>query len=130
MDLKHDYPLVQQAAEGEGPQARRWLDWVRLKLGRYLCPHRGTPYATCAFEHPWAEVTETLNERAGRHEQPGEQRRDRQWRNSARSTASLKAEIGKVVIGQDQVVEKVLIAILSRGHACWWVCPAWRKRCW
>ncbi|MGV9012018.1 MAG: AAA family ATPase [Flavobacteriales bacterium] len=28
----------------------------------------------------------------------------------------LKAEIAKVVIGQDQVVEKVLIAILSRGH--------------
>jgi hypothetical protein len=29
---------------------------------------------------------------------------------------ALKAEIGKAVIGQDQVVEKVLIAILSRGH--------------
>jgi MoxR-like ATPase len=28
----------------------------------------------------------------------------------------LKAEIAKVVIGQDQVVEKVLIAIFSRGH--------------
>lgn len=29
----------------------------------------------------------------------------------------LKAEIGKVVIGQDQVIDSLLVALLSRGHA-------------
>jgi len=29
----------------------------------------------------------------------------------------LKAEIGKVIVGQDEVIEKVIISIFSRGHA-------------
>src|SRR4030067_298462 len=28
----------------------------------------------------------------------------------------IKSEIGKVIIGQDQVIEQLLIAILARGH--------------
>ena len=31
--------------------------------------------------------------------------------------AQLRAEVAKVIIGQDQVIEELLIAILSRGHA-------------
>ncbi|HNE80776.1 MAG TPA: AAA family ATPase, partial [Flavobacteriales bacterium] len=31
--------------------------------------------------------------------------------------ARLKAEIGKAIVGQDEVVDHVLIAIFSRGHA-------------
>ena len=30
---------------------------------------------------------------------------------------SMKAEMAKVIVGQDDVVERLLIAILSRGHA-------------
>ena len=30
---------------------------------------------------------------------------------------SLRAEVAKVIIGQDQVIEQLLIAVLSRGHA-------------
>ncbi|HBC46466.1 MAG TPA: AAA family ATPase, partial [candidate division Zixibacteria bacterium] len=28
----------------------------------------------------------------------------------------IKSEIGKVIIGQDQVIEQLLVAILARGH--------------
>ena len=30
---------------------------------------------------------------------------------------SMKSEMAKVIVGQDEVVERLLIAILSRGHA-------------
>ena len=30
---------------------------------------------------------------------------------------NLKAELGKVIVGQDDVIEQVLIAVLGRGHA-------------
>jgi MoxR-like ATPase len=33
-----------------------------------------------------------------------------------RSYTRLRAEIGKVIIGQDEVVKDVLISIFSRGH--------------
>ncbi|SVE11430.1 uncharacterized protein METZ01_LOCUS464284, partial [marine metagenome] len=33
-----------------------------------------------------------------------------------KSVEKLRAEIGKVIVGQDEVVEQLLIAIFSRGH--------------
>ncbi|MCP4569420.1 MAG: MoxR family ATPase [FCB group bacterium] len=37
-------------------------------------------------------------------------------KNLQESYATIKAEIGKVIIGQDAVVEQLLIALLARGH--------------
>ena len=34
-----------------------------------------------------------------------------------KAAATIKAELGKVIVGQDQVVEEVLIAIFTRSHA-------------
>ena len=33
------------------------------------------------------------------------------------ATATIKAELGKVIVGQDQVIEEALIAIFTRSHA-------------
>ena len=37
--------------------------------------------------------------------------------NLRKSVDSIRAELSKVIIGQDEVVEKILICILARGHA-------------
>jgi MoxR-like ATPase len=42
----------------------------------------------------------------------------------------IRTEIGKVIIGQDDVVKSVLISIFSNGHCLLVGVPAWPKRCW
>jgi len=36
---------------------------------------------------------------------------------------AMRAQIARVVIGQDAVVEELLIALFGRGTASWWACP-------
>ena len=38
------------------------------------------------------------------------------------------AECGKVIVGQQEVLELLLIALLGQGHACWSACRGWRRR--
>ena len=40
----------------------------------------------------------------------------------------LRAEIGKVIIGQQAVVEELLTAFLAGGHCLLEGCPAWARR--
>ena len=40
----------------------------------------------------------------------------------------LRQEISRIVVGQDQVVEQLMIAIFARGHCILEGCPAWQKR--
>lgn len=42
---------------------------------------------------------------------------------------TIRKELSKVIIGQDEVIEKLLICIFARGHALLMVCRDWRKRC-
>jgi hypothetical protein len=42
----------------------------------------------------------------------------------------IRAEIARAVIGQDDVVEHTLIAVLARGHVLLEGAPAWERRCW
>ena len=42
---------------------------------------------------------------------------------------ALLAEINKVMVGQEALVERVLIALLADGHVLWRACPAWLRRC-
>jgi MoxR-like ATPase len=44
--------------------------------------------------------------------------------------ARIKAELGKVIVGQEQVVDQVLIAILTRSHALLVACRVLRKLFW
>jgi MoxR-like ATPase len=41
--------------------------------------------------------------------------------------SDLRAEIAKVIVGQDEVVKKVLISIFSRGMVCLSGCPALQR---
>ena len=47
----------------------------------------------------------------------------------AASFQKLRQEIGKVIVGQDEVVRLVLTAVFSQGHSLLWACPAWPKPC-
>ncbi len=38
------------------------------------------------------------------------------WARTRERVAALKAEIGKVIVGQDRIVEQMLIALLCKGH--------------
>ena len=42
---------------------------------------------------------------------------------------NMRAELGKVIVGQEEVIEELLIALFCRGHACWSACRAWPRRC-
>lgn len=39
-----------------------------------------------------------------------------EWENVLNQTSALRAEIARVVIGQDEIVEQMLVALLCRGH--------------
>ena len=43
---------------------------------------------------------------------------------------TMAAELGKVIVGQQEVVEQVLTAMFCRGMYCWWACRGWPRRCW
>ena len=40
----------------------------------------------------------------------------------------LKEEIGKVIVGQEELIDGLLIGLLANGHVLWKACPAWRRR--
>jgi MoxR-like ATPase len=37
-------------------------------------------------------------------------------------------EIKKVIVGQDHLLERMIVALLARGHLWWRACPVWRRR--
>ena len=41
--------------------------------------------------------------------------------------AAARAEIAKVIIGQQSVIDHSLIAIFTRNHGCWKACPGLGK---
>jgi MoxR-like ATPase len=41
----------------------------------------------------------------------------------------LFAEIGKVIVGQAYLVERLVIGLLANGHVLLEGVPAWQKRC-
>jgi hypothetical protein len=43
---------------------------------------------------------------------------------------TVRKELAKIIVGQDQVVEQLLIAIFSQGTSCWKACRVWRRRSW
>ena len=42
---------------------------------------------------------------------------------------ALSDEIGKVIVGQEEVVEQLLIALFAAGTACSSACRGWPRRC-
>ena len=42
----------------------------------------------------------------------------------------MKEEVGRVIVGQDDVVEQTLMAIFCRGHALLVGVPGLAKTCW
>ena len=43
--------------------------------------------------------------------------------------ARLRAAVGRVIVGQEEVVENTLIALVAGGHVLLEGVPAWGKRC-
>ena len=41
----------------------------------------------------------------------------------------LRSELGKVIVGQEAVIEELLIALFCRATRCSSACRAWRRRC-
>ena len=39
-------------------------------------------------------------------------------------------QLSRVIVGMEQVIDELMIAVFSRGTRSWWACRAWRKRCW
>ena len=39
------------------------------------------------------------------------------------------SELRKVIVGQDEVVEQLLIALFTGGHCLITACPGWPRRC-
>ena len=50
-------------------------------------------------------------------------------RRIAEGRAQIKRELAKVIRGQDDVIEQLLIALLAGGHALITGAPAWRRPC-
>ena len=44
--------------------------------------------------------------------------------------AALKAEIGKVLVGQEEAVDQTLQALFAGGMYYWKVFRAWERHCW
>ena len=41
----------------------------------------------------------------------------------------MKEELHRVIVGQDEVIDELLMAVLSRAAtASWWACPGWPRR--
>ncbi len=40
---------------------------------------------------------------------------------------AMRAELGKAIVGQDEVIEQLFAAIFTRGHCLLEGVPAWRK---
>ena len=34
-------------------------------------------------------------------------------------------QLSRVIVGQQQVIEELLVAMFARDIACWWACRAW-----
>ena len=43
---------------------------------------------------------------------------------------AVKEQIGRVIVGHDDIVHGVLTCLFVGGHACWKACRAWARRCW
>ena len=41
---------------------------------------------------------------------------------------SIKQQLNRVIVGQDQVIEELLIALFAAATVCWKACQGWRKR--
>jgi len=41
----------------------------------------------------------------------------------------LRTELGKVIVGQEAVIEELLVALFCRGHALLVGCRGWPRRC-
>ena len=42
----------------------------------------------------------------------------------------VRERVAKVVVGQDVVVERVMIALFTGGHLLLQGCRDWQRRCW
>jgi MoxR-like ATPase len=49
---------------------------------------------------------------------------------ASQQAQSLRAELRKAVIGQDQVIDDVLTALIAGGHVLLEGVPGWAKPCW
>ena len=49
--------------------------------------------------------------------------------NVAAGRERILAELRKVIVGQDDVVEQVLIALFTGGHCLIMACRGWPRRC-
>ena len=41
----------------------------------------------------------------------------------------IKEQLSRVIVGQHDVIEQMLIALFAAATACSKACPAWRRRC-
>ena len=41
---------------------------------------------------------------------------------------TIKEQLNRVIVGQDQVIEELLIALFAAATACSKACPAWPRR--
>ena len=44
--------------------------------------------------------------------------------------AAIRDEVGRVLVGQEAIVEAVLVGVFARGHVLIEGAPAWARRCW
>jgi MoxR-like ATPase len=42
---------------------------------------------------------------------------------------AIVSELRKSIVGMDDVIDEMMIAIFSRGHCCWWEYPGWPRPC-
>jgi hypothetical protein len=42
---------------------------------------------------------------------------------------NMRSELGKVIVGQEAVIEELLIALFAGATPCWSACPDWPRRC-
>ena len=59
--------------------------------------------------------------------QPDIQEVTREVEHYSHLTAAIAAELKKVIVGQDYLVERLLIGLLADGIFCWREFPVWQK---
>ena len=46
-----------------------------------------------------------------------------------RVAKAVEDEVGKLIVGQQEILREVLICLIAGGTRCWRVCRAWARRC-
>jgi len=93
---------------------------------RYRVIPRHTPLPTAPFSREsWPSIAQNPYDRT----RPSARNRRLAIDQLRELNGRICKELSRIIIGQNEVIEKLLICIFGRGHALLMGVPGWRRRC-